>query len=371
MYDLKREGLGMEHYNKLRQLLDTHPAGAPPSNYFDQILRILFSPEEAEAASHLTFILQPVSKLAQKTGKDQHTLTELYENMANRGLVMAKVSEGGENRYSLLPTIPGLFEFPFMRAERLPQKEELAKLWHLYHTEALGNAFAGSKTPQTRVIPVRKSLPIVTDVLPYEQVAEMIGQARNIALTNCACRVSVQACDKPIEVCLAFDMGARFLVERDLARMIDKEEAIRVLDIAENAGLVHCTNNSQDRPVVICNCCGCCCTLLRGITELNNPNAIATSSYIVNYDEAECIGCLLCIEDRCPVSAVKENGDVVTVDQSRCIGCGLCVSVCPCEALTMKKRDQIPDTPDTYQDLSVRVLQEKGNLDAFLNLNRG
>jgi hypothetical protein len=93
----------------------------------------------------------------------------------------------------------------------------------------------------------------------------------------------VQACDKPIEVCLAFDMGARFLVERDLARMIDKEEALQVLNTAEEAGLVHCINNSRERPVVICNCCGCCCTILRGLTELNNPNAVAASSYVVNY----------------------------------------------------------------------------------------
>lgn len=361
----------MDHYNKLREMLDTHPAGAPPSVYMDQILRILFSPEEAEAASYLTFILQPVSKLAEKIGKDQQSLTDLLEGMANRGVVMAKVSESGEHRYSLLPTIPGLFEFPFMRAERLPQKEELAKLWHLYHTEALGNAFAGSKTPQMRVIPVQKSIPIITEVLLYEQVSEMIGRAKNIAVTNCACRESMQACDKPIEVCLAFDMGARFLVERDLGRMIDKEEAIRVLDTSEEAGLVHCINNSQDRPIVICNCCGCCCTVLRGITELKNPNAIATSSYIVNFDESECVGCFLCSEERCPVSAVQEAGDVVAVDSSQCIGCGLCVSICPSEALTMKKRDQIPNPPDTYQDLSMKVLQEKGKLEAFMKLNMG
>lgn len=361
----------MDQYIRLRELLDTHPAGAPPSTNMDQILRILFSPEEAEAACHLTFMLQPVSKLAEKMGKDQQNLTEMFERMANRGVVMAKKSESGEHRYSLLPTIPGLFEFPFMRAERLPQREELAKLWHLYHTEALGNAFAGSETPATRVIPVRKSLPITTEVLLYEQVAEMIGRAKNIAVTNCACRESVQACDKPIEVCLAFDMGARFLVERDLARMINQEEAIRILDYAEEAGLVHCINNSQERPVVICNCCGCCCTILRGITELHNPNAVATSSYIVDFDESQCSGCLLCTEDRCPVSAVQENGDVIAVDKSRCIGCGLCVSVCPSDALVMTKRNKVPVPPNTYQDLTLQILQEKGKLDAFMKLNIG
>lgn len=361
----------MEQYDKLREMLDTHPSGAPPSNYMDQILRILFSPEEAKAACYLTFMLQPVSKLAEKMGADQQSLTEMFEKMADRGVVMAKKSASGEHRYSLLPTIPGLFEFPFMRAERAPQRDELAKLWHSYHTEVLGNAFASSKTPAMRVIPVQKSLPITTEVLLYEQVAELIGRAKDIAVTNCACRESVQACDKPLEVCLAFDMGARFLVERDLARMINQEEAIRVLDYAEESGLVHCINNSQERPVVICNCCGCCCTILRGITELHNPNAVATSSYVVNFDESNCSGCFLCTDNRCPVMAVQENGDVVAVDTERCIGCGLCVSVCPSEALMMKKRDTVAIPPDTYQDLSLIQLKEKGKFDAFMKLNMG
>jgi Pyruvate/2-oxoacid:ferredoxin oxidoreductase delta subunit len=361
----------MDVYKKLQEMLDTHPAGAPPSDYFDHILRILFSPEEAEAASNLTFMLQPVSKLAEKMGKDQQKLTEMLEGMANRGVVMAKINESGEHRYSLLPTIPGLFEFPFMRAQRLPRREELARLWHLYHTEALGNAFAGSETPQMRVIPVRKSVPVITEVLLYEQVAEMIGKAKNIAVTNCACRESVQACDKPIEVCLAFDMGARFLAERDLGRLIDKDEALRILDYAEESGLVHCINNSMDRPVVLCNCCSCCCTILRGITELKNPNAVAVSSYIVNFNDKECLGCFLCTDNRCPVTAVTENDDVVAVDASLCIGCGLCVSVCPTDALTMMKRQNSPTPVNNYQELSMQVLKEKGKLEAFMKLNMG
>ncbi|MGE5396943.1 MAG: indolepyruvate ferredoxin oxidoreductase subunit alpha [Chitinophagales bacterium] len=360
----------MDSYDRLRERLDAHPTGAPASSYFNQILRILFSQEEAEAACYLTFVFQPISKLAEKTRKKEETLFEMFERMANRGVIMAKRASNGEPRYCLVPVIPGLFEFPFMRAERAPQKEELARLWQAYHTEILGNTFAGSKTPQMRVIPVQKSLTMISEVLIYEQVADMIGRAQDIAVTNCACRESVQGCDKPIEVCLSFDMGARFLVERDLARKIDKEEALRVLDIAEEAGLVHCINNSQDRPIVLCNCCGCCCTILRGITELHNPNAVATSSYMINFNENECSGCLLCLDNRCPVSAVQEKEDTVSVDESSCIGCGLCASVCPTGALVMRKREETPTTPPTYQQLYANIMQEKGTLEAFMKLNR-
>ena len=49
----------MEPYEKLRELLDAHPSGAPPSKAFDEILRVLFSPEEAALASHMTLTLRP------------------------------------------------------------------------------------------------------------------------------------------------------------------------------------------------------------------------------------------------------------------------------------------------------------------------
>ncbi len=361
----------MDHYERLRERLDINPAGAPPSKYVDQILRILFSPAESEAACFLTFMPQPISRLAERAGKDRQTLQEMYEGMADRGLVAAKSSVNGEYSYSLMPTIPGLFEIPFMRPERLSRKDELAKLWHDYHTEALGNAFAGSKTPLTRVIPVQKSLSAISDILIYEQVSEAIARAKNIAVTNCACRVSVHACAKPLEVCLAFDGTARFLVKRDFARMIDRDEAMSVLDESEKAGLVHCTNNIQDGLSIICNCCGCCCTILRGITKLSNPNAVAKSNYVIAFEEGDCTGCMQCLEDRCPVSAIREDGDLVLVDSTRCIGCGLCAFVCPTGALHMKKRDVIADTPKTNQDLFLKVLQEKGKLDAFTKLHQG
>jgi hypothetical protein len=34
----------------------------------------------------------------------------------------------------------------------------------------------------------------------------------------------------------------------------------------------------------------------------------------------------------------------------------------------MKKRDEIPATPQTNQDLAMTILQEKGKLEAFMKL---
>ena len=359
----------MDTDKRLQERLDTNAAGAPAAESFDKILRILFSQKEAEIALHLTFVLQPVSKLAQKTGIEPDKLTALLEGMADRGVIFAKLKPGAENRYCLLPTIPGLFEFPFMRPERTPQIKELGKLWEQYHREGMGNAHAGAPTPQMRVIPIQETINMTSEVLPYEIVSEMISRAEVISLTNCTCRVSKGACDKPLEVCLSFDNMARFLVERDRARFVDRDEALKVLKFAEDEGLVHTINNSQDRAGVICNCCSCCCTLLRGITELNNPNAISTSGYVVSYTPDECIGCHLCVE-RCPMKALEENEDKVLLHEERCIGCGLCVSTCPTESLVLNRRPAIPEVILTGKELSTRVMKEKGKLEAFIRLNQ-
>jgi electron transport complex protein RnfB len=360
----------MTNYQRLQQKLNLHPAGAPATETFDRILHILFSETDVAITAELNFVLMPLATIAQKTGQPMAELQTALEAMADRGLVYAKADKQGNPRYSLLPTIPGLFEFPFMRLENVALRDELGQLWHQYHNEALGNEFAGSKTPLMRVIPVQESLPLTTEILPYEVVSTMIERSEYIALAECACRVSMGNCDKPREVCLVFGTFGQFLVERGKARQIDQQQALQVLDLAEEAGLVHTCNNSQDEFAVLCNCCSCCCTILRGLTELKNPNAFARSGFIVQYEADECIGCLNCLEDRCPVKAIEEAGEVVAVDDDRCIGCGLCVSVCPTEALQMVRRDPAPATPATGRELMGTILMEKGRLEEFMKLNQ-
>ncbi|HUT85080.1 MAG TPA: hypothetical protein VMX95_10555 [Thermodesulfobacteriota bacterium] len=146
----------------------------------------------------------------------------------------------------------------------------------------------GSKTPLARVIPVEKTLDARIEVLPYEVISKMLDRVSAFALAQCACRVSVGGCDKTRDVCLVFDRLGKFLVERKLAREITREEAEDALRRAEQAGLVHTTNNSQDSLNFLCNCCTCCCTILRGLTRLKNPNAFATSRWYAEVD-AGCV----------------------------------------------------------------------------------
>jgi electron transport complex protein RnfB len=359
----------MDDYEKLREILNKHLAGAPASKKLDRILRILFTPEEVKVAVGMIFAPTPVEEIAARSGVSVEEASMRCESMANKGIVFSREKKGVMG-YSLLPTIPGLFEFPFMKGGGEPMHRTLAKLWEEYHREALGNSFAGSPTPITRVLPVESAIDDRVEVLPFEVISKMLDRNETFALAECACRVSVGACKGPTDVCLIFDATGRFLIDRGFAKEITRQEALDVVRRSEEAGLVHTTNNSQDRLSLICNCCPCCCTILRGLTQLQNPHAFAVSRWCSQVDADLCNACGICEDERCPVSAIKVTGSVAEVDPERCIGCGLCVTGCDAGAIHLVQRQHPPEPSQTIVEMGLKIATEKGNAGDFVKLMR-
>ena len=357
----------MDVYERLREVLDAHPSTAPKAKAIGEILRILFTPQETAVAVFMSYKAKRPAIIAQKAGITEDEALRHLETMADKGIIFSR-NKDGEKLYGLVPLIPGVFEFPFMKGGGTPMHERLAQLWEEYHHEALGASFSGNPTPLMRVVAVEKSITAKDRIHPYEEVKNFINNAGYIAVTNCACRVSVAGCDKPKEVCLIFEGMAEFLVERGFARSISKEEGLRVLDLAEAAGLVHTSNNSTDKANLICNCCPCCCTVLRGRTQLQHPHAFEPSSFEALVHSEKCTGCNICTDERCPMKAIEIINDVASVKTAECIGCGLCVTACPTGAIELKVRKLLPAIPATVTEMGVKVLQEKGRLDAFMKI---
>ncbi|HPJ92506.1 MAG TPA: 4Fe-4S dicluster domain-containing protein [Deltaproteobacteria bacterium] len=360
----------MDKYEELRQNLHKNPSGAPKSESFDEILRILFTPEEVEVACEMSFVPKSIEKIAEKAGVSIERTSELCESMANKGIIFSR-EKNNKMRYSLLPTIPGLFEFPYMRGDGTPMHDRLAGLWEDYHVECQGAEFGSSPTPLARIIAVEETISSENEVLPYEVLSQMMENNTRFALAHCACRVAAGAnsCDKPTEVCLIFDQAADFLIKRGFGKEITRDEALNVLRTSEEAGLVHTANNSQDRLSFICNCCSCCCTILTCLTRINAPYPFATSRWIAQVDETCCTGCSICSDERCPVSAIAIHEQSAVVDVDRCIGCGLCASACPEDAVTMNPRTGAVTPPATMLELGAQILKEKGRFEEFMELN--
>lgn len=352
-HDYERRSVMDDLYYRLCLHLNKYPLWAPPTDALVKILRMMFTEEEAEFALCLTPRLETAAQIAQRTDKEAETVRTLLEQMAQRGLVRKHL--GPPDRYGLLPTAPGIWEVTFAKKERNPCTEELARLWRRHYEQGWATEMHGRiKTPVLRVLPCAQSVPSEIEVLPYENVSEVLRTADFGAVCHCACRSAAElageGCGKPTDVCLMFGDFAKFLVGTNRARRINYEEALEVLRRAEEAGLVHLTMNTTDAVVSICSCCSCCCTQHRAIGYLPKPSAIAKSRFVVSLKADLCSGCRAC-GDRCQVKAITCSEERVEVVLERCIGCGLCVNTCPSKALMLIERADYEKPIPTMRDL--------------------
>ena len=353
----------MDVYEELRAKLATHPMGAPDRKEILEILRILFTPEEAAMALHLPFKPGRDSGIARKAGLPVEEVVQCCEGMADKGLVYA-YEVRGRNFYMLFPTAPGIFEFPFMKHRSLDLPfDRLSELWETYYEEGWGEEMTGEVTHMSRVIPIQETVDAQQTVLAFEEVAGYLEGAKFISVQDCACRVSKGACDAPVDVCLALGLSAKYLAERDMGRLIEPEEALAVLERARDAGLVHMTSNTSNQVEFICNCCSCCCGLMGTVTRLGGAAMDIASNFYAAVDAETCLACGICV-DACPVEAIAVEA-VAEVDVSLCIGCGVCVTQCPEDSLALVRRETTHEPPADYEAWLMQVAAEKGRQDAF------
>jgi electron transport complex protein RnfB len=328
------------------------------------LLKELFDPEEADLASQMPVNAVSTADLASSTGRDPVEVERLIDGMCNKGLVIGR-PRGGVDVYSLLQILPGIFEYQFMKGEVSDRTRKLARLFEDYQNVVYSLADQAVKQgakieafPFARVIAVEEEISAGMEVQPYDRVSAYIESADHIAVSQCYCRhhgeLLGRPCDKPKEVCLTFGPGAKFNADRGFGRLISKEEALRILDLAEEEGLVHCSSNMGKHVDFVCNCCVCHCPILQTIKSSVMPSAGAASGYVVTVEEDDCMGCGECVE-RCQMEALALDGDLVTRDALRCIGCGLCVSTCPTGALSMMPRTDRPHTPWDRKELNAAM----------------
>lgn len=68
------------------------------------------------------------------------------------------------------------------------------------------------------------------------------------------------------------------------------------------------------------------------------------------------------------MKAIEIKDDTAIVDIEKCIGCGLCVTGCPTGAVELFEREQMPLVPAMAQEMTLKVLQEKGRFDKFMKI---
>lgn len=323
-------------YRELQKRLDQYSVGFPEtgSGVEIKILKKLFSVEDAEMFLSLNPKLETPESVAERLAMSPGDAGARLEDMANRGLLF-RLKKDGSAKYGAIPFIHGIFEFQVKS-----MNPELAELMEKYFEEGLDRALIEAGGTFLRTVPVEKSLDVELNVASFDDAVEILKKNETIVVTDCICRktkeMAEESCGKPLEVCFMFGSMAKFYLDNNMGRQVDVNEAVKILRVAQDSGLITQPSTSQN-PNGMCNCCGDCCGVLASIKKDPKPGEIVYSNHYACVDPEECIGCAECIE-HCHMDAIEMNDDIAEINVDRCIGCGLCVPNCPAAAIKLLKK---------------------------------
>ncbi len=346
-------------YKDLAAHLDRLPAGFPAtdSGVELRILKRLFTPEEARIALALTMMPEPAAAIAGRLDMDADALDTQLDAMSRKGLIY-RSGKGDKKHYMAAQFVIGIWEYHVNDLD-----PDLIRDMNEYIPHLMKKSWLKNDTKQLRVIPVAESLSAEIQVMPYEAAGDIIRQQKKIVVTPCICRKEHEmvgkGCGKPMEVCLSFGGAAYYYEENGLGREISQDEALALLKLGAESGLVLQPGNAK-KPANICMCCGCCCQVLKNLKTLEKPAQVASANYYAQVDEDACTACGLCAE-RCQMDAIEVE-DQAQVDLDRCIGCGLCVVACDFDAMHLlpKAAEQMVEPPANVVETYMNIARERG-----------
>jgi NAD-dependent dihydropyrimidine dehydrogenase PreA subunit len=320
----------------------------------------LYTREEATIVSAMRLTYETAGDIAIRAAMDPGAANDILDGAVRKGLVRTRTGEK-ERTFALNPQTAG---FAGYQLETFRHDAEVAELCERYIRETRGGSISDAP-PARRVIAVEQSIPFNLAIHPYEQATEMLTSAKSWGVLDCICRTQTRqagrGCSHPLESCLVFAPFEGAFDDDESIRAISQEESLRILREAEDRGLVHTTGNIGEHDFNICNCCACCCGLLRGVIEFHRPTVIAHSDFSVTVDETACEGYGDCVK-RCDFGALSLPGDVCVVDHARCVGCGQCVLACSAGALSLQRRleGETPPPPADFGEWMAEHAERRG-----------
>lgn len=351
-------------YRTLQEHLDRMPVGYPAteSGVEIELLKAVFTPEQALIATHLDYKHKSVSQILETAHGEVPSatdVTELLDDMVARGGITRREREG-ELQYALLPLVLwGMFEHQL----KMLTPAYLGNLGQYMQNE-FGAELAGGVLPRSRYIPVEESVEAELRISTYDELHELIDQAGDqLCIQECICRKVNDLQGKPCqatdrrEICMSFGDLAELYVKEGWGRRISREEAFDLARKSQEEGLVLMPGNAQE-PTFMCACCDDCCAMLTTYKYLPRPADIIASNYYAEVVPDRCTGSGACV-DQCPTDAVTIQDGLASVELGRCIGCGLCVPPCPEDAIHLLTKAEETVPPRTEDDLYDAIMAGK------------
>lgn len=361
-----------EIYKKLHKEIDERmPISFPAheSGLEIEILKLLFTPEEAAIAIHLSALPEPLDKIHKRVTKSgisisKERLEELLNNLNEKGAIQGGGSvydkKHNRRRYRLAQWAIGIFEYQLGRLTK-----EFAEVAKEYSLDEFYKEFHKKKTPgQMRTIPVEKSLSADYTVSTYDNIREIIiNKVDKIAILNCVCREQHRVLEEPCELsdihrcCVMFNDAAERRIKDGLGKEVSKEEMFEILKKYQKEGFVLQPENNQN-PSFMCVCCGCCCGVLKMAKKFPKPTEYYSSNFYALSDSTLCNGCETCVK-RCQMDAITMKENIAVVDLDRCIGCGNCVVTCGMKAMKLYKKGKKATPPKSSSRMYIKIMMKK------------
>jgi NAD-dependent dihydropyrimidine dehydrogenase PreA subunit len=335
-------------YLLIARSIDREPETAPKAAdgggfhaAFLAYLKLLYSPEEAEVVQHLKGLpaFTSTREVADASGKSLESVEKILADVHSRNGLF-----GVGDRYCL-PPIPVLVNVHQFYPEVKEHDVEAARLY--------GDPVHRSIEPGEKILSAEEAHDFILNHAPEE-----------MALVPCPCRtrtekLGTRECkeEKPIGACIMLGPAAMHFDDLGLGKRVTRQQAVAYFDEMVENGFVGTTTNSVSNGPVICLCCECCCSQVRGRTRWDNPDAVAPSNFVPRTTE-DCLACETCV-DRCFFGALEidEETDRATADPEKCIGCGLCTLACPQEILKLHRHERARPF-DTHGELLRTLARE-------------
>ena len=185
-------------FRTLQKRLDTYSLGFPKttSGVEIEILKYVFSEEEAAVFLELSPLLETPENIAQRLCRTADDMATQLEDMAGKGLLF-RLRKGDTVKYGTIPFMHGLLEFRIKRLDK-----DLVELFERYYDEGFKQAIIDSAAGFLRIIPVNESIDVSQHVASYEDACEILANVDTIVVADCICRkvrgIMGQACDRPV-----------------------------------------------------------------------------------------------------------------------------------------------------------------------------
>ncbi len=334
-----------DSYQKLIDRMNNWFIPLPESEYLLPILKLLYTPEEAEFLSKIPLVFHSSKVLSRKLDIPLDELTKKLDGFADRGLVY-RYEIGKKIQYRLADSMLSIFRTPWWKGVNEDKKVELASLANRYYINTFASEFI-VRSRSLRSVPINQTIRNDHKIIPYEDIIKLMDTYEYYSLSNCACRTrhnidpTFEESKYPTEVCLHFNDFGKYTVQMGFAKELTKDETLDILKKAADAGLVHAIEPVIGDADTLCNCDKDYCLFFEKVKMAGRvPVGTQISDYIREWrDEEECIQCGLCAK-RCPIDAIifdKEKKEITFIPEL-CIGCGVCVHKCPTDAIWLEKR---------------------------------